>query len=400
MRPSGIPNSHNRIGMSSSSAIESPLVESGGLALFTDRVCETSEADVGNAMQPLLGKQNFLAALDRLRALSLEHGFRVIVVPYFASRSATDGSSVHIPYFTLPGAGISNLAFLLNACRERGFEIADPEPLFARERSEHGLAANGLWLAPSDSHPNAVGHRHHRAHHETPSAQPAPAQDEQGNVAQDDHDADGPAGVAVDDLGRAADAAGRQLARHQEQIHRQRLEQRANQDQAIVADARPHGAGSGARVGRRQIGLEHQAHFIGRFETERGVYRAPGIAGVQDDHAHAMLAAPIQGRLGQRARQPAAPVGGPMIDPRFYVSLGPLTVRALAPAAEIGGDAEQLVSSAAPADRAGPSDICYYEGKGGALCEPALLCMHSARAEATDGGRRLSLGGHATHAKD
>lgn len=60
-----------------------------------------------------------------------------------------------------------------------------------------------------------------------------------------------------------------------------------------------------------------------------------------------------------------------MIDPRFYVSLGPLTVRALAPVAEIGGDPDQLVSSVAPADRAGPNDLCYYEGKGGAVLQAA-----------------------------
>jgi UDP-3-O-[3-hydroxymyristoyl] glucosamine N-acyltransferase len=55
-----------------------------------------------------------------------------------------------------------------------------------------------------------------------------------------------------------------------------------------------------------------------------------------------------------------------MIDPRFYEALGPVTVRALAPSAEIGGDPDRLVSGAAPADRAGPNDVCYFEGKKGA----------------------------------
>jgi UDP-3-O-[3-hydroxymyristoyl] glucosamine N-acyltransferase len=55
-----------------------------------------------------------------------------------------------------------------------------------------------------------------------------------------------------------------------------------------------------------------------------------------------------------------------MIDPRFYEALGPVTVRALAPSAEIGGDPDRLVSGAAPADRAGPTDVCYFEGKKGA----------------------------------
>ena len=55
-----------------------------------------------------------------------------------------------------------------------------------------------------------------------------------------------------------------------------------------------------------------------------------------------------------------------MIDPRFYEALGPVTVRALAPSAEIGGDADRAVSGVAPANRAGPDDLCYFEGKAGA----------------------------------
>ena len=53
-----------------------------------------------------------------------------------------------------------------------------------------------------------------------------------------------------------------------------------------------------------------------------------------------------------------------MIDPRFYEALGPVTVRALAPSGEIGGDAERLVSGASSAEDAGPGDLCYYEPKG------------------------------------
>jgi UDP-3-O-[3-hydroxymyristoyl] glucosamine N-acyltransferase len=60
-----------------------------------------------------------------------------------------------------------------------------------------------------------------------------------------------------------------------------------------------------------------------------------------------------------------------MIDPRFYEALGPVTVRALAPSADIGGDADRLITGAAPADSAGPSDVCYYEGKKGAALETA-----------------------------
>jgi UDP-3-O-[3-hydroxymyristoyl] glucosamine N-acyltransferase len=66
-----------------------------------------------------------------------------------------------------------------------------------------------------------------------------------------------------------------------------------------------------------------------------------------------------------------------MIDARFYEALGPMTVRALAPSADIGGDADRLVSGAAPADRAGPEDLCYFEGKRGAqpLTSAPAVCM-------------------------
>lgn len=72
-----------------------------------------------------------------------------------------------------------------------------------------------------------------------------------------------------------------------------------------------------------------------------------------------------------------------MIDPRFYQALGPVTVRALAPSAEIGGDAEKFVSGAAPADRAGPDDLCYFEGKKGAVAltsAPAACIITPAQA--------------------
>src|ERR1043166_3320755 len=65
-----------------------------------------------------------------------------------------------------------------------------------------------------------------------------------------------------------------------------------------------------------------------------------------------------------------------MIDPRFYEALGPLAVRALAPSGEIGGDADRMVSSVAPADHAGPDDLCYYEPKGQApLASTPAACV-------------------------
>jgi len=63
-----------------------------------------------------------------------------------------------------------------------------------------------------------------------------------------------------------------------------------------------------------------------------------------------------------------------MIDFRFYEALGPLTVRALAPSNDIGGDADRLVSGVDSAERAGPQDLCYFEaakGKGAVALQTA-----------------------------
>jgi UDP-3-O-[3-hydroxymyristoyl] glucosamine N-acyltransferase len=83
-----------------------------------------------------------------------------------------------------------------------------------------------------------------------------------------------------------------------------------------------------------------------------------------------------------------------MIDPRFYEALGPVTVRALAPSAEIGGDADRLVSSVAPADRAGPDDLCYFEGKKGAAAlqsAPAACVIPAAMAHLAPNAGALIL---------
>ncbi len=82
-----------------------------------------------------------------------------------------------------------------------------------------------------------------------------------------------------------------------------------------------------------------------------------------------------------------------MVDPRFYQALGPLTVRALAPSAEIGGNAETQVSSVAPSDRAGPEDICYYEGKGAKPLDsaPAACVIAPAMAHLAANAKALIL---------
>ena len=82
-----------------------------------------------------------------------------------------------------------------------------------------------------------------------------------------------------------------------------------------------------------------------------------------------------------------------MIDPRFYEALGPVTVRALAPSAEIGGDGERLVRGAAPADRAGPDDLCYFEGKARAplASAPAACVISPAQAHLAPNAGALIL---------
>ncbi|MBL8536315.1 MAG: UDP-3-O-(3-hydroxymyristoyl)glucosamine N-acyltransferase [Hyphomonadaceae bacterium] len=69
-----------------------------------------------------------------------------------------------------------------------------------------------------------------------------------------------------------------------------------------------------------------------------------------------------------------------MIDPRFYEALGPVTARALSPSEQIGGDPESLVRGVAPADRAGPGDLCYLEPRKGAspLSNAPAVCIVTA----------------------
>ncbi len=86
-----------------------------------------------------------------------------------------------------------------------------------------------------------------------------------------------------------------------------------------------------------------------------------------------------------------------MIDPRFYEALGPVTVRALAPSAEIGGDPETLVTSAAPSDRAGPGDLCYYDAKRGKPLEsaPAACVIPTGMAHLAPKAKALILADNA-----
>ena len=83
-----------------------------------------------------------------------------------------------------------------------------------------------------------------------------------------------------------------------------------------------------------------------------------------------------------------------MTDTRFYQALGPISVRALAPSAEIGGDPERQLSGVAPSDRAGPADLCYYESKGkGTPLEsaPGACVISSAQAHLAPNAGALIL---------
>jgi|CXWL01.1.fsa_nt_gi UDP-3-O-[3-hydroxymyristoyl] glucosamine N-acyltransferase len=83
-----------------------------------------------------------------------------------------------------------------------------------------------------------------------------------------------------------------------------------------------------------------------------------------------------------------------MIDTRFYQMLGPLSVRALAPGADVGGDAEHLVLSIAAADRAGPGDLCYFEPQKNSLplaASPGACVISPAAAHLASNASALIL---------
>lgn len=64
-----------------------------------------------------------------------------------------------------------------------------------------------------------------------------------------------------------------------------------------------------------------------------------------------------------------------MIDQRFYALGAPRPIRELAIGYEIGGDADSLVQSASPADRAGPLDLCYVEKINAPLQSAPAVCV-------------------------
>lgn len=83
-----------------------------------------------------------------------------------------------------------------------------------------------------------------------------------------------------------------------------------------------------------------------------------------------------------------------MIDFRFYEALGPVSVRALAASASVGGDADWALGGVAPADRAGPRDLCYLEGKKGQApleAAPGACIVTPAQAHLVPNAKALIL---------
>jgi UDP-3-O-[3-hydroxymyristoyl] glucosamine N-acyltransferase len=83
-----------------------------------------------------------------------------------------------------------------------------------------------------------------------------------------------------------------------------------------------------------------------------------------------------------------------MIDTRFYQALGPISVRALATSAEIGGDGDHPISTVEPADRADADALCYLEAKKGAAplaSAPGAVVVSPAQAHLAPLAKALIL---------
>jgi len=84
-----------------------------------------------------------------------------------------------------------------------------------------------------------------------------------------------------------------------------------------------------------------------------------------------------------------------MIDPRFYAAAGPLKLAALFPDCELrGGDRD--VTGVAPIDRAGPDDLCFFEGKlkGALETRAGAIVLKRALADAAPATASLVLSTH------
>lgn len=76
-----------------------------------------------------------------------------------------------------------------------------------------------------------------------------------------------------------------------------------------------------------------------------------------------------------------------MLDTRFYVLHGPVTVAQLAAGGEVRGDAQREIRGVASVESAGPEDLAYFDGKGGPppTNAGALILKEAAAASAPAG---------------
>ncbi len=109
------------------------------------------------------------------------------------------------------------------------------------------------WQPEDGLRKEGIGqHGDQRPQGEAAPAEQAPAEQKQRDVADEDHQADRPAGVVVDQLRDAADAAAGKLGGDHEQPQRHRLQQGADQDQAVITEFGPvffvHGMAFSSRL--------------------------------------------------------------------------------------------------------------------------------------------------------
>jgi lysophospholipase L1-like esterase len=95
--------------------------------------------DVPPAYRDMVGRDSFLAELQKLRALADQHGFRVLVT-----------------------ANWDNPPYVAASCTSAGLALLPTDPALRQYLSEHGIAqyrGSPLTINKDDPHPSALGHR-------------------------------------------------------------------------------------------------------------------------------------------------------------------------------------------------------------------------------------------------
>ena len=78
-----------------------------------------------------------------------------------------------------------------------------------------------------------------------------------------------------------------------------------------------------------------------------------------------------------------------MIDLRFYVACGPVSVADLADVAPIRGDAGKMIKGLSAVDQAGPDDLAYFDGNGAPSGNAGALIVRAAIADKAPTGATL-----------